>query len=220
MSAPHPLRFTIHRAVTETDLRAAGEVRAASYGKHLPNVTSLWSEPDALDRDPDTAVFVAFDRASGDPVGTVRLATNAQGPTQIERSAPVPRAIAGRLIAEVTRLAVRPGHNDPLVKLGLMKASYLYCLANQVRWMVIGARSDALVRGYRRLGFTDLADESVPLAHAADLPHRLLGFDVTAAERNWHALHHPFYDFMVRTYHPEIRLFGAPATQVAASVAA
>lgn len=203
------LRFTVHRARSDADLRAACTVRTASYGHHLPNVTSLWVEPDALDHHADTAVFLARDKAGGAPVGTVRLATNARGPTQIERNAPVPSAIAGRLVAEVTRLAVLPGHDDPLVKLGLMKAIYLYSLANQVRWMVIGARSDSLVRQYRRLGFTDVADgESVPLAHAADLPHRLLSFDVTAAERNWHALHHPFYDFMVRSYHPDIRLFG------------
>jgi hypothetical protein len=202
------LRFTVHRARSDADLRAACALRAASYGRHLPNVTSLWVEPDALDRDPDTAVFVARDKAGGEPVGTVRLATNARAPTQIERNAPIPSAIAGRLLAEVTRLAVLPGHDDPVVKLGLMKAIYLYSLANQVRWMVIGARSDGLVRQYRRLGFTDVADgESVALAHAADLPHRLLAFDVAAAERNWHALHHPFYDFMVRSYHPDIQLF-------------
>lgn len=201
------LRFTVHRARSDADLHAACEVRVASYGHHLPNVTSVWREPDALDRDRDTAVFLACDKATGQPVGTVRLTTNARTPTQIERHARVPSAIAERLVAEVTRLAVRPGHDDPTVKLGLMKASYLYCLANQVRWMVIGARSEALVRGYRRLGFTDVADgESVPLAHAANLPHRLLAFDVTAAERNWHALNHPFYEFMVRSYHADIDL--------------
>jgi len=212
------LRFTVHRALSDVDLRAACAVRVASYGHHLPNVTSLWSEPDTLDRDPDTAVFVARDKASGEPVGTVRLATNSRRPTQIEHNAPIPSAIAGRLIAEVTRLAVLPGYADPVVKLGLMKATYLYCLAHQVRWMVIGARSDGLVRQYRRLGFTDVADgDSVPLAHAADLPHRLLAFDVTAAERNWHALQHSFYEFMVRSYHPDIRLFTRQADEPVAA---
>ena len=96
------------------------------------------------------------------------------------------------------------------VKLGLMKAAYLYCLAHQVHWMVIGARNAALARQYKRLGFTDLAGGAmVPLAHAADLPHRVLAFDVVSAERNWFAVRHPLYEFMVRHYHPDIRPFAA-----------
>ena len=37
-----------------------------------------------------------------------------------------------------------------------MKASYLFCMANKVQWMVIGARNEALIRNYRRLGFIDV----------------------------------------------------------------
>jgi hypothetical protein len=92
-----------------------------------------------------------------------------------------------------------------------MKAAYLHCLAHQVRWMVIGARSEALVRQYRRLGFSDLNEGAeVPLAHAGGLPHRVLAFDVVSAERNWFAGAHPFYQFMVGCYHPDIQLFAAP----------
>ncbi|HET9642485.1 MAG TPA: hypothetical protein VFP68_03800 [Burkholderiaceae bacterium] len=210
------LSFTVRRATTEADFRAACRVRVASYGHHLPGMADAWSEPDALDRHPDTVVFVATCKSSGEPVGTVRLASNAHGPTQIERSTPLPDSIAGRPMAEVTRLGVVPGHDDPAVKLGLMKTIYLHSMAHQVRWMVIGARSESLVRQYRRLGFTDLkAGRSVELAHAGGLPHRVLGFDVTAAERNWHALRHPFYDFMVSSYHPDIDIFGGPRSAAA-----
>ena len=80
--------------------------------------------------------------------------------------------------------------------------------------MVIGARNAALARQYKRLGFTDLAGGAmVPLAHAADLPHRVLAFDVVSAERNWFAVRHPLYEFMVRHYHPDIRPFAAEARQ-------
>jgi hypothetical protein len=213
-----PLRFTLRQARSEADLRAACSVRAVSYGRHMPNVTSLWSEPDALDRNTDTAVFVAFSKDTGQPVGTIRLTTNARQPTQIEQSAPLPDGIADRPIAELTRFAVLAGHDDPAVKLGLMKAIYLHCLANQIQWMVIGARNEALVRQYRRLGFTDIAGgESVPLAYAGNVPHRVLAFDVKSAERNWFALHHPFYEFMVRTYHADIQPFAAPELRAAAN---
>jgi hypothetical protein len=99
-----------------------------------------------------------------------------------------------------------------LAKLCLMKAGYLYCLASQVRWMVIGARNEALIRNYRRLGFKDVLspDDRVPLAHAGGLPHRILAFDVTSAERQWVAAGHPLYQFMVETFHPDLRLFQSP----------
>jgi len=207
-----PLRFTLRVARTEADLRAACAVRAASYGHHLPQLRAAFAEPEELDWNPDTTVLVAWDKDSGEAVGTARLVTNARRPLQIEQSAVLPEPLADRMLAEVTRLAVLPGHDDPRVKHGLMKAIYLYCMARQVRWMVIGARSDALIRQYQRLGFTDLLGDGrmVPLAHAGNLPHRVLGFDVTSAERNWHAARHPFYEFMVRTYHPDIELFDAP----------
>jgi hypothetical protein len=206
------LRFNICVVRSEADLRAVCKVRATSYGHHLPQLRGALEEPDELDWHPDTAVLLARDKTTGEAVGTARLSTNAHGPLQIERSAPLPALLERHLLAEVTRLSVLPNYDDPRVKLALMKATYLYAMAHQVQWMVIGARSDGLVRQYRRLGFTDLLGEgrSVALAHAGNLQHRVLGLDVTAAERNWHAAQHPFYDFMVRTHHSDIQLF-APA---------
>jgi hypothetical protein len=211
------LRFSLRVARSEADLRAACQVRSASYGHHLPSLRTPFAEPDELDWSPETTVFLAVDKDSGQTVGTARLATNARAPLQIEHSTVLAEPLSDRVLAEVTRLSVLPGHDDPRVKLALMKSTYLYCMARQVQWMVIGARSDGLIRQYRRLGFTDLlpGGQMVPLAHAGNLPHRVLGFDVTAAERNWHAAQHPFYDFMVRTYHPDIELFGEPIARPA-----
>ncbi|MFN3415684.1 MAG: N-acyl amino acid synthase FeeM domain-containing protein [Caldimonas sp.] len=203
------LSFTVRIARSPQDLQAACQVRAQSYGHHLPELRSTFAYPDALDHSPATAVLVCADKATGDPVGTARIQVNSHGPLLIEGSIEVPEAMRDDARAEITRLAVVPGQTDPLVKLALMKASYLYCLANQVRWMVIGARSPALVRQYRRLGFSSLYDDDrpVPLAHAGNIDHWVLAFDVRAAEREWHAKHHPLYTFMVGTHHPDIRLF-------------
>jgi hypothetical protein len=90
-----------------------------------------------------------------------------------------------------------------------MKASYLFCMATQIRWMVIGARNDALVRQYRMLGFQDVFDDGrmVPLRHAGRLDHRVLAFNVTAAERTWREPRHPLYEFIFETSHPDIQLF-------------
>ena len=203
------LGFRVAPVRSASELQAVCQLRAAAYGHHLPHAMAQWSVPDALDREPDTIIFLATDKATGEAVGTVRLNTNAHHPTAIETSADIPPSMRALPLAEVTRLCVRPGHRDPTIRLALMKVSYLWCLAHQVQWMVIGARSEALVRQYRRLGFTDLHDDALPVAlpHAGNLPHRVLAFDVVSAERNWHALQHPFYQFMVRTFHRDIQLF-------------
>jgi hypothetical protein len=98
----------------------------------------------------------------------------------------------------------------------LVKACYLYAVAAQIRWLVIGARSPALIRIYHGLGFADLLapGERVPLAHAGGLPHQVLAFDVVSAERTWHGLRHNLYPFMVETWHPDLQLMAeAPAHQ-------
>lgn len=202
------LSFEIRAVRSDADLREACRVRAAGYGHHLPQLQRALAEPDAIDQERGTAVLLCTDKASGRGVGTARI--QRAGPdtaVQLESSVALPEWLAQRPRAEITRLAIVPGA-DALVRPMLMKASYLYCLATQARWMVIGARSEALVRMYRRLGFTDaLADEaSVPLAHAGGLAHRILMMDVVAAERTWYQGQHGMYELMIETFHPDIQL--------------
>lgn len=203
---PHLLPFVVRPVRTEAELRAACAVRATAYGRRLPNVLSLWCEPDELDRQPGVTVFAAFSKASGEVIGTARLATNHHRPLQIEGATTLPAGIDGARNAEITRLAILPGHDDPTIKLALMKAVYQASLATGVEWMVIGARLPSLVRGYQRLGFTDVlpAGTTVALAHAGNLPHRVLAFNVRSAEADWQAINHPFYDFMIGQQHPDI----------------
>ena len=212
------LSFNPRVARTPRDLQAACQVRSISYGHHLPSLRTAFAAPEPLDRTPGTAVFLCTDKATGAAVGTARVQINTWAPLQIDRSVEMPDPIAEQSRAEITRLSVMPGRADPLVKLALMKASYLYCLANQIRWMVIGARSEALIRQYRRLGFKNLHEDGkpVPLAHAGGIDHWVLAFDVTAAERHWFTMNHPLYTFMVQTLHPDIQLFNAPVEVEAA----
>jgi len=207
------LSFKVRIARTPQELQAACRVRSLSYGHHLPQLHAALAEPDLLDADENTIVVLCVDKASGSAVGTARFQTNAGGLLLIEHSVTVPDSMRSDTRAEITRLSAVAGA-DPLVKLCLMKASYLFCMATQVRWMVIGARNEALVRQYRRLGFTDLFDDGrmVPLLHAGRLEHRVLSFNVTAAERTWREPRHPLYEFIFETAHPDIELFStAPA---------
>ncbi len=212
--ASSTLGFTLQLAHSPDDLQEACAVRAHAYGHHVPEMGGRFAEPDALDHAEGTAVFLCRDKASGRGTGTLRIQLSAFAPLLLESSLILPSWLAGQPRAEITRLSVLAGA-DPLTKLCLMKASYLYCLASQQRWMVIGARNEALIRNYRRLGFKDVlgADDRVPLAHAGNLPHRILAFDVVCAERAWAATKHPLYTFMVDTFHRDLQLFQAPRTQ-------
>lgn len=209
------LGFTLRLARSQADLRDAARVRSQAYGHHVPELGQALAEPDTLDRQPGTGVLLCRDKASRQAMGTARIQrATGHRPLQLEGSLILPHWLAGQPRAEITRLAVAPGA-DAQARLMLMKASYLYCLANQIRWLVIGARSDALIRIYRRLGFQDVLapDQKVPLAHAGGLPHRILAFDVVAAERTWLAAGHGLYPFMIETFHPDLQLFGEPEAE-------
>ena len=201
------LGFTLRLARNERDLLDACAVRAAAYGHHVPGMARALAEPDATDHQAGSVVMVCRDKVDGQAIGTARIQRSQAAPLQIENSVILPHHIAGRQRAEITRLAVRSGA-DPLVRAMLFKACYLYAMASQVRWLVIGARSQALIRIYRGLGFADLLGEGqqVPLAHAGGLLHSVLAFDVVAAERTWHGCEHGLYPLMVETWHPDVQL--------------
>jgi hypothetical protein len=201
------LGFTVRPVENGVDLRRVCEVRAEGYGRHMPGWRQSLFEPDALDRDPSTLVLLCEDKRTGQAIGTSRVQTSRQGALLIEGSMPLPPNLLRMGRAEITRLSTIAGA-DPLVKIALCKAAFLYCLATQSRYMVIGARNEALVRQYRRVGFTDLdpSGEMVPLAHAGGIPHRVLVMDTCTAPREWQARQMGLYDFFFETFHPDIEL--------------
>ncbi len=214
------LGFTLYPIASPQDLRDACEVRVRAYAHHLPELAERLAEPDEIDRHPATTVFLCRDKASGRAMGTMRIQTSEHGPLVLERGIALPPPLAQLQRAEITRLAVRTGA-DPLTKLCLMKASYLFCMARRVQAMVIGARKEALIRTYRRLGFRDVFGEGElkPLAHTGGLLHRILCFDVANAERTWAQDRHPLYSFMVGTIHDDLQVVHPVASPLRAALA-
>lgn len=206
------LGFSVRIVRDAAELQQACTLRARAYGHHLPALARALAEPDAVDRLPGTLVLVCRDKADGTVIGTARLQRGGVRPLPIEASVPLPDALTAQPRAEITRLAIAAGA-DALVRPMLVKACYLAAVASQTRLLVIGARSPALVRIYRGLGFGDLLGDGrqVPLAHAGGLPHSVLGFDVVGAERRWREQRHPLYGFMVETWHPDLQLLAEPA---------
>ena len=216
--------FSVRMASTLDDLREVCAVREAAYGHHDPELGPRFGRVEPLDYAEGTAVILCRDKATGQGIGTMRIQVSAFGPLQLEDSVMLPPPLASRPRAQISRLAVIAGA-DPLVKLSLMKASYQYCLATQVRWMVIGARSPALIRNYRSLGFKEVFDAGrwVPLASAANLPHLILAFDVTGARTAWQATRNRLYGFMEETHHHDLQVMHndvAPLRPVLAPITA
>ncbi len=201
------LPFTIGVVTTEAQLLRVQALRATAYGHHLPGLAASFARPDPLDLQDDIILFYVEDKQSGALVGSARIQVNRHQPLQIERSLELPEALSGCLLSEVTRLIVLPGYSQP-VRMALVKACQMYSTAMQISGALAGSRH-SLLRQYKSLGFKDLWDDerTVPLLHGGGLPHRILFRNTVIAEAESRANNQPYYGFMFRTYHPDIRVF-------------
>lgn len=199
------LPFTVRVVRQEQQLRKAVAIRQRAYGRHLPALGELLREPEPQDRDPGCVVLLAQSRLDGEPLGTLRIQTNRHRPLALESSVELPDWLCGASLAEATRLGVAEGRIGRMVKTMLFKAFYQHCLAADIDWMVIGARSP-LDRMYEALLFEDVfpGRGTIPLKHAGNLPHRILAFELETAEARWRAARHPLLDLFVHTSHPDI----------------
>lgn len=200
------LGFTIRVARSREDLATACFVRDACYGKHLPHLKGgQLLQPDLVDVSDHTMVVLCTDKQTGRPLGTARFQSNRQMPLMIEHCIDLPEEMQSDSMCEISKFAVMQA-TDPLVKVSIMKASHLYCLVNQIRWMVIGARSESLAKQYKALGFEALRQGgvAVPLPYAGNIHHQVLKFNATTAERIWKERSHGLYSFMFDTLHPDI----------------
>lgn len=204
------LPFTVRAVTREAQLRKAVSIRHSAYGRHVPGLAELLRMPEANDHAPGCIVLLAESKLDGEALGTLRIQTNRYRPLALESSVELPRAFAGRSLAEATRLGVSVGRIGRVVKVMLFKALYQYCVESGVEWMVIGARAP-LDRMYESLLFSDVfpGEAPVPLQHAGNLPHRILGFEIDTADQRWRAARHPMYDLFVNTRHPDVDISDA-----------
>ena len=201
------LPFTVKVVSNEEQLVKVQALRAMAYSHHLPGIGETFGRPEGMDRHPDTTLLFAQDKGTGACVGSARIQINWSGPLQIERAVELPEPWAGKLLAEITRLAVLPGYNDPPVRLALVKASHLFCVAMQVEGTLAGARK-ALIRQYRCLGFRDLFEDErmVPLPHGGGLEHRILCVNKSGFEERRRNTDDPMR-FVYSAHHPDIQIF-------------
>lgn len=204
----HQLPFTVKVVRTEHELMRVCRVRAIAYERHMPGFGVKLSEPEVHDRAPGNVILIAEDKQTGEAVGTMRMHTNMHQRLPLQAAASLPLYMQRQLLVEVCRFSVKPGYSNGEVRQALFKALYLYCHASQAQYMVVAARRP-LNEIYKSLGFKALhggEEQWVPLSYAGGRPHSLLSFNVPLAEQLWQDIDHPLYDFMRRTYHPDIQV--------------
>jgi hypothetical protein len=205
--AEESLPFTLKIVRTQAELSQAVLIRQAAYDRHLPEFAKSLVKPEAADFEKGTVVLLAESKEDGSAVGTMRIQTNAYKPLCLEQSIDLPQWLKESPMAEATRLGVTNQVGGRLVTTALFKAFYMYCQQIGIEWMVIAGRAP-VDRMYQRMLFDDVfpGQGMIPLAHASNLPHRVMQFNVKTAFERWSAVEHPLLKFAALTHHPDITL--------------
>ena len=201
------LPFTVRLVHDSDDLDKAVQIRHSAYARHLPKFAETLKTAEREDTESGVTVLLAESKLDGSALGSMRIATNQFKPLALEQSIELPDWMRGRRLAEATRLGVTDGKGGRLVTTVLFKSFYLYCKQVGVDWMVIAGRSP-IDRQYERMLFTDVFPGVgfIPLAHASNLPHRVMCSETATAEARWTAAKNPLFDFAFRTFHPDIHV--------------
>ena len=204
------LPFTVQMA-SRQDLQRVARLRAATYGKHLPDLGVKLQEPEAADFERGCVVFVATSKLDGSTLGTVRVHTNMAKPLPLQASMRLPSRFRGTRMIESTRLSILGSSGSSVVRIALIKAVLQYCEMQQVDWMMVAGRQP-VDRMYDGLLCTDVEEykKFYPMAHAGGIPHRVMSFPTMRARALWADAKHPMYEFMFETEHPDIDLSGIP----------
>ena len=198
------------RVAKPSEVPGIVELRSEAYGRHVPELGRKFANAEPADSDGSAVLIAAFDKADGAPLGSMRLHFNGGG-----RRLPIEASLAkaeldlesrfgaldGELrMVEPTRLSIARELPYPslVVRLSLFKALFIAAEVAAVEWMVVGARR-ALSRIYEDLLFSDTFEEGkfYPLAHAGDIPHRVMCLSPKAAPALWRAAGLPFADGVV-----------------------
>jgi hypothetical protein len=188
-------------------LQDVASLRAATYGKHLPALAETLSRPEPADFARGCEVFVAKSKFDDSLLGTLRTHSNVFNPLPLQASLDLPERFRNTRMVETTRLCVKGSPGASTVRSALFKALHLYCLEQNVDWMMAAARRP-VDKIHDSLLFEDVKEPRMyyPMAHAGGVPHRVLSFSPTNAKQLWRTHQHPLYRFMFESHHSDIDL--------------
>lgn len=195
---------------TEAQLDGVIQLRAASYGKHLPELGAKLREPEAADFAYGCEVFVATSKLDGSVLGTLRTHSNVMEPLPLQMSLRLSADFRGQRMVESTRLCIKGTAGSSLVRAALFKAFHRYCLAQKVDLMMATGRRP-VDRIYESLLFTDVGQTGAfyPMNFTGGVPHRVMYLAPERAREIYVAAQQPHTDFFFEQIHPDIDISGA-----------
>jgi hypothetical protein len=201
------LPFTVRLVQNDEDLLKAVDIRHSAYARHMPVFAESLLQPEGLDTTEGVFVLLAESKLDGSPLGTCRIQTNRYQPLGVEQSVTLPPSFEGQSLAEVTRLGVAQGGAGRLVKMALIKAAFMVCEREGIDWAIVAGRAP-IDRQYEQLLFADLFPETgfIPMQHAGNVPHRVMGFEIASGNERWTAANHPLLGFFSLTRHSDIQV--------------
>ena len=198
------LPFRVRLATSAQDLQQAVEIRAAAYGRHLARMGDVLRTEEPADRRPDVLVLIAERKFDRQPVGSMRLEPNFNGPLNIEAQTSLPEHYRGARLVELTRLGVESGSGGTMVMVALAKAAYEICRACGVDYaMAVGRRT--VGHKFRSLCFDEIKGP-IRIQEALVTPLWLFALPVCEWETRLRAKGHFYFDFLARTEHPDITI--------------
>jgi hypothetical protein len=192
------------RMAQQSELRDVAAFRAASYGKHLPDVARGLIDPEGSDYDLGCEVIVVRSKLDDSLLGTMRMHTNVFKPLPLQTSIHLGERFRQKRMVETTRLCIKGSPNASLVRTAMFKAQFHYCLENGIDWMLATGRRP-VDRIYESLLFSDALEPGrfYPMEHVGGLPHRVMCLSPREALTMW-SVDHPLHVFIMGTEHKDM----------------
>lgn len=155
-----------------------------------------------------SVLLCAEDNLDGKPIGTLRIEHNRDTELLLWREIPIPEWMNGFPALWISGFAVQAGNVGRAARNALLKAAYLYAVANQCQFIVT-VQSPPRDRLYKPLGFIPVynGDPTLTPSFLHGLPVKALFARVNDFERSWKESNHILYSYMFETFHPSIEVF-------------
>lgn len=199
-----PFRIEI---ASEAQMPGVLQLRAASYGKHLPELGAKLRQAEDADFLKGCENLVATSKLDGSVLGTLRTHANVIAPLPLQMSVKLPRTFRNRRMVESTRLCIKGNPGSSLVRTALFKAFHQYCLDQQADYMLATGRKP-VDRMYDGLLFRDVGQSQhfYPMTFTGGIPHRVMYLAPEQVQTLWTAGQHPLTEFFFERKHPDIDL--------------
>lgn len=202
--------FRIRLVRTSEQLRQAVSVRRVAYSERFAALAGDVEVPEICDREHEPSILIAENVDSGRVVGTVRLNL---GPNVLDLldDVDLPESFRSERVCYVSRMAaIGTGKEKRVIRELLSKAMFQFCLARQIQRLLL-APVVPRERLYYSWGFENVFSDGQPrtpklLHHQQTI---LLQQEMFSVERRWKEENHSKYDFLFRTFHPEIQIFSS-----------